>query len=183
MATELEARGKVAALVGWAGERRGLVLALVFVFAVLGLIASRELELDALPDVTGNQVVVLTRAPGLTPSEVERTVTRPIEIALGGLPGLVEQRSLSRYGISSVTGVFADDINPWLDARLTKPERTALAKVIAARVKTRKPAAYLLKKTYMHGVPFYVDERVIIPRSYIAELLPDEVAAPARVLH
>lgn len=124
MPTELEARGKVAALVGWAGERRGLVLALVFVFAVIGLIASRELELDALPDVTGNQVVVLTRAPGLTPSEVERTVTRPIEIALGGLPGLVEQRSLSRYGISSVTGVFADDINPWL-ARQQVAERLA----------------------------------------------------------
>lgn len=64
-----------------------------------------------------------------------------------------------------------DDINPWLDARLLKPERAALARVITARVKTRKPAAYLLKKTYMHGVPFYVDERVIIPRSYIGELL------------
>ncbi len=64
-----------------------------------------------------------------------------------------------------------DDINPWLDAKLLKPERTALMKVIAARVKTRKPAAYLLKKTYMHGVPFYVDERVIVPRSYLGELL------------
>lgn len=124
MATELEAHGKVAALVGWAGANRALVLGLVFVLAIVGLIASRELELDALPDVTGNQVVVLTRAPGLTPSEVERTVTRPIEIALGGLPGLVEQRSLSRYGISSVTGVFADDVDPWL-ARQQVAERLA----------------------------------------------------------
>ncbi len=64
-----------------------------------------------------------------------------------------------------------DDINPWLDARLLKTERLALAKIIAARVKTRKPAAYLLKKTYMQGVPFYVDERVIVPRSYLGELL------------
>jgi ribosomal protein L3 glutamine methyltransferase len=64
-----------------------------------------------------------------------------------------------------------EDINPWLDARLTKEERNALAKLITARVKTRKPAAYLLKKTYMHGLPFYVDERVIVPRSYIGELL------------
>lgn len=71
-----------------------------------------------------------------------------------------------------------DDINPWLDARLTKPERTALAKVIAARVKTRKPAAYLLKKTYMHGVPFYVDERVIVPRSYIGEMLMNGTLGP-----
>lgn len=71
-----------------------------------------------------------------------------------------------------------DDINPWLDARLTKGERTAIAKLIAARVKTRKPAAYLLKKTYMHGVPFFVDERVIVPRSYIGELLMNGTLGP-----
>ena len=64
-----------------------------------------------------------------------------------------------------------DDINPWLDARLLPEERTMLSGVIEARVTTRKPAAYLLKKTYMHGVPFYVDERVIVPRSYIGDFL------------
>jgi ribosomal protein L3 glutamine methyltransferase len=64
-----------------------------------------------------------------------------------------------------------DDINPWLDAHLTKAECEKLRKLIDARVKTRRPAAYLLKKTYMHGIPFYVDERVIVPRSYIGELL------------
>ncbi|MBK8771231.1 MAG: 50S ribosomal protein L3 N(5)-glutamine methyltransferase [Rhizobiales bacterium] len=71
-----------------------------------------------------------------------------------------------------------DNINPWLDARLTKAERTALARIIATRVKTRKPAAYLLKKTYMHGVPFFVDERVIVPRSYIGELLMNGTLGP-----
>jgi ribosomal protein L3 glutamine methyltransferase len=64
-----------------------------------------------------------------------------------------------------------DDINPWLDARLTDAERKHVLDLIEARVTTRQPAAYLLKKTYMHGVPFYVDERVIVPRSYIGELL------------
>ena len=64
-----------------------------------------------------------------------------------------------------------DDINPWLDAKLLANERTELDRLIEARVTTRKPAAYLLKRTYMHGVPFYVDERVIIPRSYIGEML------------
>jgi len=64
-----------------------------------------------------------------------------------------------------------DDINPWLDARLTASERSSLAEIIEARIETRKPAAYLTKKTYIHGVPFYVDERVIVPRSYIGELL------------
>ncbi len=64
-----------------------------------------------------------------------------------------------------------DDINPWLDARLTAAERQALAAIIHARIETRKPAAYLTRRTYIHGVPFYVDERVIVPRSYIGELL------------
>ena len=116
--------GLLARLVGWAARRRALVLALTMGFAILGLVAARELELDALPDVTGNQVVVLTRAPGLTPRELERTVTRPIEVALGGLPGLAEQRSLSRYGISSVTAQFEDDVDPWL-ARQQVAERMA----------------------------------------------------------
>jgi ribosomal protein L3 glutamine methyltransferase len=64
-----------------------------------------------------------------------------------------------------------DDINPWLDAKLLPGEREKLATIIEARVTTRKPAAYLTKKTYIHGVPFFVDERVIVPRSYIGELL------------
>ena len=64
-----------------------------------------------------------------------------------------------------------DDINPWLDAKLLPAERVKLANIIEARITTRKPAAYLTKRTYIHGVPFYVDERVIVPRSYIGELL------------
>lgn len=67
-----------------------------------------------------------------------------------------------------------EDINPWLDARLTAGERERLAGLIAARVLTRKPAPYLLGKAYIRGVSFYVDERVIVPRSYIGELLAGE---------
>lgn len=64
-----------------------------------------------------------------------------------------------------------DDINPWLDARLTPGERNRILSLIDARVDTRKPAAYLLKKTYIRSIPFYIDERAIIPRSYLGELL------------
>jgi ribosomal protein L3 glutamine methyltransferase len=64
-----------------------------------------------------------------------------------------------------------DDINPWLDAKLTAPERESIGDIIRTRIRTRKPAAYLTRRTYIHGVPFYVDERVIVPRSYIGELM------------
>lgn len=64
-----------------------------------------------------------------------------------------------------------DKLDPFLDARLLGDERRRLADLIDARVTTRKPAAYLLNKAYIRGIPFYVDERVIVPRSFIGELL------------
>ena len=64
-----------------------------------------------------------------------------------------------------------DQLEPYYDARLTTPERQRIAELLHARVSTRKPAPYLLNKAYIQGVPFYVDERVIVPRSYIGELL------------
>jgi len=68
-------------------------------------------------------------------------------------------------------GLPIDDINPWLDARLTLPERLRVGGLILERVETRKPAAYLLGRAYVQGVGFRVDERVLVPRSYIGELL------------
>jgi ribosomal protein L3 glutamine methyltransferase len=64
-----------------------------------------------------------------------------------------------------------DEIDPFLDAKLLRSERERLDALIEARVTTRKPAAYLLNRAYIQGVPFYVDERVIVPRSFIGELL------------
>lgn len=64
-----------------------------------------------------------------------------------------------------------DQLDPWLDARLTLSERERLHGLIEARIATRKPAPYLLGRTYIQGVPFRIDERAIVPRSYIGELL------------
>ncbi len=99
----------VARITRMAVQRRVAVLAATAVLAAVGLFVGQRLRFDALPDVTGTQVVVLTRAPGLTPEEIERLVTRPVEVSLGGLPGAESQRSLSRYGISAVTVVFERD--------------------------------------------------------------------------
>src|SRR5271155_3193171 len=64
-----------------------------------------------------------------------------------------------------------DTLDPFLDARLLRHERARLCDLIEARATTRKPAAYLVNRAYIKGVPFYVDERVIVPRSLIGELL------------
>jgi ribosomal protein L3 glutamine methyltransferase len=71
-----------------------------------------------------------------------------------------------------------DDINPWLDARLLADERRHVLSLLEARVTTRKPAPYLVGKAYVQGIPFRVDERVIVPRSFIAELLLSGALGP-----
>ena len=69
-----------------------------------------------------------------------------------------------------------DQLEPYLEAKLLPSERRRLAELIDARVSTRKPAAYLLNRAYIQGIPFYVDERVIVPRSFIGELMFDSLA-------
>lgn len=71
-----------------------------------------------------------------------------------------------------------DDINPWLDARLLRSERERLIGLIDSRVETRQPAAYLVGKAYLHGLPFFVEPGVIIPRSFIAELMATGALGP-----
>lgn len=70
-----------------------------------------------------------------------------------------------------------DQLEPWLDARLTHAERQRLADLTEARISTRKPAPYLVNAAWIKGHRFYVDERVIVPRSYIGELLDDGLSA------
>ncbi len=107
-------------------HRRAVIIVWVAVLAIAAVRAV-GLPLDALPDVTGNQVQVLTRAPGLTPEEVERRVTRPIEASLGGLPGLTLHRSTSRYGLSAVTALFADDVDPYRARQLVAEKLAGVA--------------------------------------------------------
>lgn len=64
-----------------------------------------------------------------------------------------------------------DQIDPWLDCRLTSEECERIFRVIEERIATRKPAAYLMHQAWIQGYKFYVDERVIVPRSFIGELM------------
>lgn len=77
----------------------------------------------------------------------------------------------SAFLILSALDLPIDALEPWLDARLTKSERETLASLLEKRIVTRKPAAYLVNTAYIRGYRFHVDERVIVPRSFIAELM------------
>lgn len=79
------------------------------------------------------------------------------------------------FMVLETLGLPVDELEPWLDARLTRAERAAVADALAARVRTRRPAPYIVGRAYIQGVPFRSDERAIVPRSYIGELLASEL--------
>ncbi|MGN5656460.1 CusA/CzcA family heavy metal efflux RND transporter [Xanthomonas hortorum pv. gardneri] len=95
-------------IIRFAIAQRWLMLALTGVLIAIGAWSFSRLPIDATPDITNVQVQVNTAAPGYSPLESEQRVTFPLETVLAGLPGLESTRSLSRYGLSQVTAVFAD---------------------------------------------------------------------------
>ena len=99
-------------------EQRLIVLLMVFGLIVSGVAAFRHLPIDAFPDVTPVQVQVITKAPALAPSEIERLVTFPLEIELTNLPGKTELRSVSRFGLSVITVVFEDRMDMYFARQL-----------------------------------------------------------------
>ena len=98
---------------------------------------------------------------------VGRFLSHDLAFGHGATTALDEAAFLILEGLS----LPIDMLDPFLDARLLRHERTRLLGLIEARATTRKPAAYLVNRAYIQGVPFYVDERVIVPRSLIGELV------------
>ena len=95
-------------IIRFAIEQRWLVMLAVLGMAALGIYNYQRLPIDATPDITNNQAQINTVAPSLSPYEIEKQVTFPIETALAGIPGLESTRSISRNGFSQVTAVFAE---------------------------------------------------------------------------
>lgn len=107
-------------------ENRVLVIALTLVMAAFGVSAALKLPVDAVPDMTNVQVTVITSAGALSPVEVERYVTYPVESTLSGLPKVEELRSVSKLGLSVVTIVFEEGTSVYW-ARQQVAERLPVA--------------------------------------------------------
>jgi cobalt-zinc-cadmium resistance protein CzcA len=95
-------------------RNRLVVVAGLLVLIAAGLYTLWHLPIDAFPDLTNNQVVVITECPGMPPTEVEQLVTYPIEVILMGLPKTQGVRSVSKLGLSMITVVFDDSVNTYL---------------------------------------------------------------------
>lgn len=85
---------------------------------VAGLWSLSKVPIDAVPDITNNQIQVLTQAPNLGAEEIEQFITYPVELAMANLPGVLEIRSISRFGLSAVTIVFEEDMGTYLPRQL-----------------------------------------------------------------
>jgi ribosomal protein L3 glutamine methyltransferase len=102
---------------------------------------------------------------------VRYAVSRFIEAKLVFAHGTTDPVSEAAFLVCETLHLHPDQFEVFASARVTSLEANAILQVIARRIATRKPAAYLVNKIYMRGLPFYVDERVLVPRSFIGELL------------
>ncbi len=98
--------------------QRFLVVLATLLLVAVGMVSWQQLTLDAVPDITTNQVAINTETGGMSPEEVEKLVTFPIETAMGGIPGVEQVRSLSQYGLSQVTVTFRDDVDTYFARNL-----------------------------------------------------------------
>lgn len=99
-------------------KQRLIVLVVAISLVIAGFFAVKKLSLDAFPDVTNVQVLIATQATGKSPEEVERFITVPLEMAMTGLPGLTEMRSLNKNALSLITLVFTDDTDVYFARQL-----------------------------------------------------------------
>jgi len=108
-------------------DHRYAVVAFTLAAAALGGYSLQRLPIDAVPDITNKQVTINTSMPAMSPEELEKQVTLPIETELAGLPGLESTRSITRNGFSQITAIFADDVNIYT-ARQQVAEKLAEAR-------------------------------------------------------
>ncbi|MBP8234424.1 MAG: CusA/CzcA family heavy metal efflux RND transporter [Rhizorhabdus sp.] len=142
-------------IVTFSVERRWFILLMTLIAAVIGGWAISRLPIDAVPDITNNQVQVNITAPALSPELVEKQIAFPIETALAGVPGLEYTRSLSRNGFAQVTAVFTDSTDIYF-ARQQVAERLRVAEesLPDGAVPTMGPIATGLGEVYMWTVHF-----------------------------
>ncbi|WP_293296956.1 CusA/CzcA family heavy metal efflux RND transporter [Allomuricauda sp.] len=95
-----------------------------------GIWSMMTVNLGSVPDITNNQVQVITQSPNLATEDIEQFVTYPVELSMGNLPGVTEIRSISRFGLSVVTIVFEDDMGTYLPRQLVQEKLNELGESI-----------------------------------------------------
>ncbi len=134
--------------------QRFLVIVASLVVVSLGIVSWQSLTLDAVPDITPNQVQVNTETGGMSPEEVEKLVSFPVETSMGGIPGVEEVRSMSQYGLSQVTVTFREDIDIFFARQLVNERLGSVKAQLPAGVEAPQmgPVATGLGDIYMYAI-------------------------------
>jgi ribosomal protein L3 glutamine methyltransferase len=127
-------------------------------------VAKRGRAASRLPKVAAGELLTLL-------DFVRYAVSRFIEAGLVFAHGTPDPVAEAAFLVCESLHLHPDQFETFATARVTAPEAKKILDLIARRVSSRKPAAYLVNKIYMRGLPFYIDERTIVPRSFIGELL------------
>ena len=113
-------------IISWSLRNRVFVLGMAVAFVLIGVLSLRRLDIDAFPDTTPVQVQINTVAPALSPEQVERQITFPVEQAISGLPKLENVRSISKFGLSQVVVTFGDGTDIYFARRLVSERLAAV---------------------------------------------------------
>ena len=132
-----------------------MVVLLTIGIALIGAVALQRLPIDAVPDITNNQVQINTEYPALSPEEIEKQVTFPLEYSLAGIPGLEYTRSISRNGFSQVTAVFRDDVDIYFARQQVNERLTEARENLPEGAEPRMgPISTGLGEVYMYVVEY-----------------------------
>ena len=152
--------------------RRWLMMSMILLLIGLGYWSYQKLPIDAVPDITNVQVQINTRAPGYSPLESEQRITFPVETALTGIPNLSYTRSISRYGLSQVTVVFADGTDLYFARNLINARLNAIKSKIPAGLEPEMgPITTGLGEIFMYSVEAKPDALQANGRPYNATAL------------
>ena len=105
-------------IIGFSIKHKFLIGLFTLGLIIWGIWSAARLPIDAVPDITNNQVQIITLTPTLAAQETEQLVTYPIEQSMANIPGLIELRSISRFGLSVITAVFKDEMDIYFARQL-----------------------------------------------------------------
>ncbi len=117
-------------IISFSIRNKFIVFLLVAGLVVGGIFSMQNIKLGSVPDITNNQVQVITVAPNLGTVDIEQFVTYPVELAMANLPGVIELRSISRFGLSVVTIVFEDRMGTYLPRQLVQEKLAEVSEAI-----------------------------------------------------
>lgn len=120
------------AIISWSTRNKLVVLVMTAGMIAWGLYSLTRVSIGAVPDVTNNQVQVITTSRNLSTQDIEQFITYPIELEMANLPGVIEIRSISKFGLSVVTVVFEDEMGTYLPRQLISEKLRSAQQVIPA---------------------------------------------------